>query len=109
MRAQALRLALLLRVDDVRVAVAHLGEEEREARAGDAAPEEDCADVSACERVDVGSGEERGDVLQRTAGVPIFFVRLLKASAEMIAPALPHAADMPCADARNRVGNTSAG
>ena len=50
-----------------------------------------------------------GDVLQRTAGVPIFFVRELNASAEMIAPALPHAADMPCADARKRVGKTSAG
>ena len=33
----------------------------------------------------------------------------LNASAEMIAPALPHAADMPCAEARKRVGKTSAG
>ncbi len=41
--------------------------------------------------------------------MPIDFDRLLNASAEMMAPALPHAADMPCADARKRVGKTSAG
>ena len=33
----------------------------------------------------------------------------LNASAEMMAPALPEAADTPCAVARNRVGKTSAG
>ena len=47
--------------------------------------------------------------LQSTAGVPMSLDRLLNASAETIAPALPHAADMPCADARKRVGKTSAG
>ena len=47
--------------------------------------------------------------LQRTAGVPMSLDRLLKARAEMIAPALPAAADMPCAEARKRVGKTSAG
>ena len=40
-------LAKFLLVDDVRVAPAHLGQEEREARAGDAAPEEDCKNKSA--------------------------------------------------------------
>lgn len=46
------------------------------------------------------------DVLQRTAGVPIFFESVLKTSADIMAPALPDAADIPCAVARNRVGNT---
>ena len=41
--------------------------------------------------------------------MPILSVSELNASAEMIAPALPHAADMPCAVARNLVGKTSAG
>ena len=50
-----------------------------------------------------------GYALQSTAGVPMSLDRLLNASAETIAPALPHAADMPCADARKRVGKTSAG
>ena len=57
-------------------------------------------------------GEGRGrreDVLQRTEGVPMDLESELNASAEMIAPALPHAADMPCAEARKRVGKTSAG
>ena len=40
-------LAELLLVDDVRVAPAHLGQEEREARTGDTAPEEDCNDKAA--------------------------------------------------------------
>ena len=47
--------------------------------------------------------------LQSTAGVPMSWLSWLNASAEMIAPALPHAADMPCAVARNLVGKTSAG
>lgn len=49
------------------------------------------------------------NVLQRTAGVPMSLVRLLKAKAEMIAPAFPLAAEIPCAVARNLVGKTSAG
>lgn len=47
--------------------------------------------------------------IQSTFGVPMLFVSELNTSAEMIAPAFPHAADIPCADARNFVGNTSAG
>ena len=35
------------------------------------------------------------DVLQRTAGVPIRLLKLLKARAEMIAPAFPLAAEIP--------------
>lgn len=41
--------------------------------------------------------------------MPTAFDRRLNTSAEMIAPALPHAADVPCASALKRVGNTSAG
>ena len=54
-------------------------------------------------------GRGKGDALQSTAGVPMSLESELNASAEMIAPALPHAADMPCAEARKRVGKTSAG
>lgn len=39
--------------------------------------------------------EVSDDSLHRTAGVPIRFERLLKANAEMIAPALPLAAEIP--------------
>lgn len=49
------------------------------------------------------------NVLQRTAGVPTLSDKELKARAEMMAPALPEAADMPCAEALKRVGKTSAG
>ena len=43
------------------------------------------------------------------AGVPIFFDKELNAKAEIIAPAFPEAAEIPCAVARKRVGKTSAG
>jgi hypothetical protein len=33
--------------------------------------------------------------LQRTAGVPIFLLRVLKARAEMMAPTFPDAAEIP--------------
>lgn len=49
------------------------------------------------------------DVLHRTLGVPMLFVKELKTRAEMIAPTLPHAADMPWAVPLNLVGKTSAG
>jgi len=49
------------------------------------------------------------DLLHRTAGVPILSVSVLKARAEMIAPALPQAAEIPWAKALYRVGKTSAG
>lgn len=39
------------------------------------------------------------DALHSTAGVPIFLLSELNASAAMIAPALPTAAEMPCAKA----------
>ena len=42
-------------------------------------------------------------------GVPTFFDNVLKTRAEMIAPALPEAALIPCANALKRVGKTSAG
>lgn len=48
-------------------------------------------------------------ILHSTFGVPIELVSALNPSEEMMAPALPDAADIPCADARNRVGKTSAG
>ena len=48
-------------------------------------------------------------LLQRTAGVPILDVNVLNASAEIMAPAFPLAAEIPCAEARYFVGNTSAG
>ena len=41
--------------------------------------------------------------------MPIVWLSWLNASAEMIAPALPDAAEIPCAVARNLVGKTSAG
>jgi hypothetical protein len=41
--------------------------------------------------------------------VPMRCESVLNASAEMIAPTLPIAAEIPCAKARKRVGNTSAG
>jgi hypothetical protein len=47
--------------------------------------------------------------LQRTLAVPIDWLNELKASALMIAPALPAAAEIPCAKALNRVGKSSAG
>ena len=39
----------------------------------------------------------KGDfyLLHNIAGVPIFLLRLLKARAEIMAPALPEAAEMP--------------
>lgn len=100
------RLLELLRVDDVGVEAARLGEELREDRAGDAAADEDYNGGGQHRN---GTGDRRGYVLQRTAGVPIVSVSWLNASAEMIAPALPHAALMPCAAALNFVGKTSAG
>lgn len=39
--------------------------------------------------------KQHRDVLQRTAGVPIRLLKLLKAKAEMIAPAFPLAAEIP--------------
>ena len=44
--------------------------------------------------------------LHKTIGVPTFLLRVLKASAEMMAPTFPAAAEMPWAEARKRVGNT---
>ena len=38
--------------------------------------------------------------IQSTAGVPTSSDNALNARAEMIAPALPHAAEIPCAKAR---------
>ena len=52
-------LAKFLLVDDVRVAPAHLGQEERESRAGDTAPEEDCNDMSAHPSVTNHHNEEK--------------------------------------------------
>ena len=49
------------------------------------------------------------NLLHRTAGIPILSVSVLKARAEMIAPALPQAAEIPWAKALYRVGKTSAG
>ena len=49
------------------------------------------------------------NLLHKQAGVPIFLLSVLNANAEMIAPALPAAAEIPCANALNLVGNTSAG
>jgi len=42
----------------------------------------------------------------KTIGVPTFLLRVLKASAVMMAPALPDAAEIPWAVAQKRVGNT---
>jgi hypothetical protein len=53
--------------------------------------------------------QRKRDSLHNTAGVPTFLLNALNASAERIAPALPAAADNPCAEALNRVGKTSAG
>jgi hypothetical protein len=52
---------------------------------------------------------EKMNSLHRTLAVPSFWLRLLKARLEMIAPAFPDAAEIPCAVALNLVGNTSAG
>ena len=46
------------------------------------------------------------NALQRTMGVPTFLLRVLNANAEMMAPALPAAAEIPWANARKRVGKT---
>jgi hypothetical protein len=51
--------------------------------------------------------KQRKDILHRTAGVPMSLLSVLKARAEIIAPAFPEAAEMPCANARNLVGNTT--
>lgn len=53
--------------------------------------------------------QEERDLLHNTAGVPMSLLSLLNAKAEMMAPAFPAAAEIPCANARNRVGKTSAG
>lgn len=97
----------LLRVDEIGVAALDFWKELRERSACYAAPEEYYrgGHVNIC-LIPV-KGEK--DVLQRTAGVPMSLLSWLNASAEMIAPALPAAADMPCAAARNFVGKTSAG
>lgn len=50
---------------------------------------------------------KRGYALHRMAGVPISLLKVLKASAEIIAPALPAAAEIPWALARKRVGKTN--
>ena len=47
--------------------------------------------------------------LHNTLEVPTLFDNVLKARAEMIAPAFPAAALNPWANALKRVGNTSAG
>lgn len=47
-----------------------------------------------------------GRVLQRMAGVSILLLSVLNASADMIAPILPQAADIPCGKARYRAGST---
>lgn len=68
-----------------------------------------------CEHSDIAAHVrtqgERGQkgLLHSTAGVPMEAVSVLNTSAEMIAPAFPHAADIPCAKARYFVGKTSAG
>lgn len=92
-------------VDLVWVAALDLRQQQGGHCAGHAAPEEDWP---AAREHNV---RERGKIhaLQSTAGVPIFFASALKARLEMMAPALPDAADIPCAVERNRVGNTSAG
>jgi hypothetical protein len=51
--------------------------------------------------------KEEINPLQRTAGVPIFLLNVLKARAETMAPAFPHAAEIPWANPRNLVGNTT--
>lgn len=96
----------LLRVDEIGVAALDFWKELRERSACYAAPEEYYETIRE-HLFDTGEREE--DVLQRTAGVPMSLLSWLNASAEMIAPALPAAADMPCAAARNFVGKTSAG
>ena len=45
-------------------------------------------------------GAKGGKVLQRIAGVPILLLSVLDASADMIAPILPQAANFSCAKAR---------
>ena len=52
-------------------------------------------------------GRGKRNALQRTTGVPTFLLNVLKARAETIAPAFPHAAEIPWANARNLVGNTT--
>ena len=44
--------------------------------------------------------------LHKIMGVPTFLLSVLKASADMMAPAFPDAAEIPWAVARKRVGNT---
>lgn len=105
-RPRAVRLDLLSK-HEIRIASANLGEKECAERACDAASEEDWVKYR---HVSVEGKEREGNhSLHKIAGVPIFSASVLKASAEMIAPALPQAADMPCAKARKRVGKTSAG
>lgn len=113
-------LSLLLSKDDIRIVPLRFGEEQRANRAGEADAHENCeSDKGAYVSRQVSSGVwigvprgygwegegERGNdgersVLYKTAGVPTESVSALKPSAEMIAPALPHAAEIPCAVAR---------
>ena len=83
--------------NNVGVASAHFGKEETTYSSGEAARKEDCSFIE-CYQKARWTGVE--DSLHRTAGVPILLVRALNAEAEMIAPALPDAAEIPCAKAR---------
>ena len=47
-----------------------------------------------------------GYALHKMIGVPTFLLRVLKASAEMMAPAFAAAVEVPWAVAQKRVGNT---
>ena len=97
----------LLREYNVWVPALDFGEKESEAGSCDTAAEEDY--IAKEDEFIAGWVMIRLHLLHRTAGVPMDSLSWLKASAEMIAPALPAAADMPWAAALYFVGNTSAG
>lgn len=105
--------ANLLCIDDIRVTALHLGQETSQSGTREAATKEYCRERRSRLTRQLQTGQEKvmrdGYELHKTAGVPIFFVSSLNASAEMIAPAFPDAALRPCAEARKRVGKTSAG
>lgn len=71
---------------------------------GNTTTEKDWIQKSACKL-----GKKMEYALQSTAGVPMRLLKLLNARAEMIAPALPLAAEIPWAVALNLVGKSSAG
>jgi len=99
----------LFNENNIWIASTHFRKQQTEHSPGNAAAKEDCSLDSAMISRHQEGQSSIGNSLQRMAGMPTLLDRVLKADADMIAPAFPDAAEMPCANARYRVGKSSAG